>query len=513
MLSEYSLSLLHAAERSLGRAFPQKWNPLYSLGALSFYLFWIDAFTGIYLFIFFETSIDGAYQSVQQITEEQWYLGGIMRSLHRYASAAMVVTVTLHLFKELIMKRYTGARWFSWVSGVPLLWLLFASGIGGYWLVWDVRAQYIATTTADFLDWLPLATEPMAFGFITQEALSDRFFSLLVFLHIGVPLALLMGMFIHILRINNSRSNPTMGLGVGFLLALVVLSLIKPAVSLEPANLDEAVTQLGMDWFYLNLYPLINRWGPGPVWLFLGLLTMLLCLLPFLKQGLFMREKGQADDGRIARVDAEFCNGCSWCFADCPYEAIVMDDHPSKEGHRMAVVLADYCVGCGICAGACPSATPFKRVNQLKTGIDLPDYQIGDILQSTKRKLDQLSTEEKIVVFGCIHGTLLDSFDDDVTVTVTLPCIGQLPPSFIDFLCSREKVSNVLLTGCASGNCYHRIGNDWLEERIVNLRQPHVRSSIVRKRISSLWTGPGGEQEIAGKLAAIREISRRDGSG
>ena len=128
-------------------AFTSHWNPLYQLGALGFFYFWIVAVTGVYLFVFFETSISGVYASIDSITHEQWYLGGVMRSLHRYASAAMAVTVTLHLLREFAMDRYSGVRWFSWVSGVPLLWLLFASAIGGYWLVWDVQAQYIAITT------------------------------------------------------------------------------------------------------------------------------------------------------------------------------------------------------------------------------------------------------------------------------------------------------------------------------------------------------------------------------
>ncbi len=62
---------------------------MYQLGALSFFYFWIVAVTGVYLFIFFETSITGAHSSMEYISVEQWYLGGIMRSFHRYASAAM----------------------------------------------------------------------------------------------------------------------------------------------------------------------------------------------------------------------------------------------------------------------------------------------------------------------------------------------------------------------------------------------------------------------------------------
>ena len=78
------------------KAFTPEWNPLYQLGALSFFYFWIVAVTGIYLFVFFETSIDGAYESMERISVGQWYLGGVMRSLHRYASAAMGVCATLH---------------------------------------------------------------------------------------------------------------------------------------------------------------------------------------------------------------------------------------------------------------------------------------------------------------------------------------------------------------------------------------------------------------------------------
>ena len=37
----------------------------------------------------------------------------------------------LHLVKEFAAGHFKGFRWFSWVSGVPLLWLMFASGIGG----------------------------------------------------------------------------------------------------------------------------------------------------------------------------------------------------------------------------------------------------------------------------------------------------------------------------------------------------------------------------------------------
>lgn len=67
---------------------------------MSFFLFWVILISGIYLFIPFHGSVEGAHASVEYMTHEQWYAAGIMRSLHRYASDAVVVTVLLHRFKE-----------------------------------------------------------------------------------------------------------------------------------------------------------------------------------------------------------------------------------------------------------------------------------------------------------------------------------------------------------------------------------------------------------------------------
>ena len=63
-------------------------NPMHHLGALTIYFCWIVLISGIWLLIFFRTSVSGAFESVEYLTREQWYLGGIMRSLHRYASDA-----------------------------------------------------------------------------------------------------------------------------------------------------------------------------------------------------------------------------------------------------------------------------------------------------------------------------------------------------------------------------------------------------------------------------------------
>ncbi|MEH6582782.1 MAG: hydrogenase iron-sulfur subunit [Halioglobus sp.] len=468
-------------------AFTPEWNPLYQLGALSFFYFWIVAVTGVYLFIFFETSISGAHSSIEYITHEQWYIGGVMRSFHRYASAAMGVCVTLHLLREFAMDRYNGVRWFSWVSGIPLLWLLFASAIGGYWLVWDQQAQYIAQLTAQWLDWLPIMVDPMASNFLNEASISDRFFSLLVFLHIGFPLALLLGMFIHIKRITGARSNPARGLAAGTLAAMLVVSLWHPALSQAPANLDIAVTDVGLDWVFLNPYPLIDRWGPGATWALLVGLSVALTLLPWLPA---------KKPTPVAVVDPENCNGCGWCLADCPYEAVSMKVHDFKKGHMQSVVDPDLCISCGICAGACPSSSPFRHVDELTTGISIPGFHIKELLSLTENKLQALEGDNKIMVYGCDHGSKVDELASGNVAAISMPCTALVPPAFVDYVLRKNLADGVMISGCCEGDCYYRLGNTWMDQRFSTERMPVLRTRVPREKVRVRWLGEQGTKQL-----------------
>lgn len=150
------------AERGFDAIFGPEWNPFGQLGALGWFLFWIVAATGIYLFIFFDTGVVNAYASVEWLSNDQWlwFHAGITRSFHRYASDLMVAVMLVHLVREFAKDRYRGVRWFSWFTGVPLIWFVYISGITGYWLVWDMLAQYVAIVSTELLDWLPIFGEP-----------------------------------------------------------------------------------------------------------------------------------------------------------------------------------------------------------------------------------------------------------------------------------------------------------------------------------------------------------------
>ena len=65
-------SLFSPAEKALDAVFGSRSNPLHNLGALGFFFYWIVAVSGIYLYIFFDTGIPEAFESVEALTTTSW---------------------------------------------------------------------------------------------------------------------------------------------------------------------------------------------------------------------------------------------------------------------------------------------------------------------------------------------------------------------------------------------------------------------------------------------------------
>jgi CDP-4-dehydro-6-deoxyglucose reductase, E3 len=205
-----------------------------------------------------------------------------MRSVHRYASDGIVLGMAIHLTRNFVFDRYRSFRWFSWVSGVALLWLVYISGINGYMLPWDRLAQFVTVGTAEWLDWLPIFNGTLVRNFIFEGAVNDRLFSLLSFLHIGFPLGALALLWVHTQRVPGAKTVPPRPIIAWLCGSLVVLSLVKPALSQGAANLSLVPSTLELDWFYLPMFPLLYQWSVRNVWLLVAGATLLLVLLPWL---------------------------------------------------------------------------------------------------------------------------------------------------------------------------------------------------------------------------------------
>ena len=358
-------------ERPFERLFGPALNPLVQLGALGFFFYWVVAVSGIYLFIFFDTGIERAYE-FRRVSDLRPLVSCRrdaqpaslrirpdgpdadrpsparirLRSLSRGAVVFLVRRTADHLAALLVGHH----RLLAGVGQARPLrrdHLVGAARLPAYLRRAD-RAQF------------------HHHGHAYQPVLHPD--GVHAYRAAAVPLVHHVGAYPAHLA---AQGEPAAPLAILMLVALFAVSLWRPALSQGPADLAKAPVEIGLDWFFLPLYPLVDIWGRGEVWAFLGVFSLIIAAMPWLPP--LRRDKP-------AEVDLAHCNGCARCAEDCPYEAIRLV--PRTDGlpfPTQAQVNVAHCVSCGICVGACPSSTPFRRSEELKTGIDLPDYRLKEL--------------------------------------------------------------------------------------------------------------------------------------
>jgi coenzyme F420-reducing hydrogenase delta subunit len=169
------------------------------------------------------------------------------------------------------------------------------------------------------------------------------------------------------------------------------------------------------------------------------------------------------------------------------------------------VVNPGNCTSCGICAGSCPTSTPFRRARPIEPGIELPHRTISELRERVMAPMDAATDDPRVIIFACDQGCaeLLDDETGGVRV-VKLPCVGMLPPSFVDFTLSRHFAAGVMLAGCAENDCFHRLGNEWMIRRMARERDPHLRQRVPLERVQTTWLPPGAHRRYAKALQAFR---------
>lgn len=317
-------------------------NPLPHAGTISVFLLGVVVASGLYITLFFSFGYAASYDSVASM--EDHAIQRIVRALHRYSSAALVLTTVVHGWRIFTSKRFTSPRrrW-RWATGVASLSLVWLAGVTGYWLIWDRRAAAISEVTAQLFG----SFGPTR-GFVVRNLLGlspgsgSGFLLLLWFVHLGLTAIIGWFMFRHLRRSRQPWLPPAhwMMLMGG---ALIVVSVAIPIGMLGPARPDQLVTNMPLDPFVLFLLPPLL--SPAR-WLAVAVMTAtatLALVLPWLLR--------RSDHATVV-IDEEACTGCEICVQDCPYEALAMGP-ASVGGDPIAVVDESQCVSCGICLGSC----------------------------------------------------------------------------------------------------------------------------------------------------------------
>ena len=175
-----------------------------------------------------------------------------------------------------------------------------------------------------------------------------------------------------------------------------------------------------------------------------------------------------------------------------------------KPFEHEAVVDPSLCVACGICAGACPTSTPFRRASALVPGIDLAALPLAEVRERTHRAAAKFTERPRVLVFGCDHAMRVEKLRSPSIGAVSLACTGQLPPSFVDYVLSRNLAEGVVITGCREGECAFRFGPRWTEARLAGERDPRLRERVTRERIARLWAAPTDWRRFTRDLARFQ---------
>lgn len=360
----------------------QEHNPLYFHGAIPLYVFWFLIFSGILLWMYYIPTLERAWSSVNYISALPIIqrgavslsdpasgipYGSIIRGIHRYGAAGMMIATILHMLRVYFTDRHRSWRWLPWISGVALLILVLFVGITGYLLVWDNRAYALTIWTQAFISAIPLLGSGLSSFFIGGDGITDYTLIRFFFFHIGGASLIFFLMWVHFIRLKYpvvTPSRSTNFLVLGFILvaagAIPAINITQELVakypslsdqaayiaSDAPANIGTLVSNVRYDAWYMFPYYLIEKLGITGAWWILGVSTLLLIVAPFYP-------KDRRDN--IAEVIEAKCTGCTFCSLDCPFEAITMQDRaPGSKFKLIAVVQEARCSECGICVGSCP---------------------------------------------------------------------------------------------------------------------------------------------------------------
>jgi ferredoxin len=461
---------LRRLESALDAVFGSVANPLRQLGALATLAFWIALASGAWIYAGFDPAPTGAARSLAAL--EAHAVNGFVRSLHRYAADAFVLLMFLHLATEWIKGRYRGFRWFTWLTGVPLLPLALATGLVGYWLAADARSQFVAISLGEWLGALPGVGSAMVRNFVTPEAIGDRLFSLLLFIHIGIGLIILLGLWVHLTRLVRPQVTPPRAAALSLAAALGALCVAWPALSEPVADFARVPTPVPVDWLVAGVLPFMHVTSPTVAWIVVGIALALLAALPWL----FGARRARA--APTAVVDPAHCNGCGRCFDDCPYGAVLL--LPRLQGRsntRVAQVRADQCAGCGVCVGACPSATPLRPRTAFAPGIDVPLHPLAGLRLRLAAALESARDhgQAATVRIECEQRLAEDpALDDASEIILSVPCSAALPPAFVEYA-QRLGARRVTIADCGMHGCEFRFGARFTRDRLRGAREPYLR--------------------------------------
>ncbi|MCM2254996.1 MAG: cytochrome b N-terminal domain-containing protein [Vicinamibacteria bacterium] len=176
----------------------------FCLGGLAFTSFLVLATTGLLLLFYYSPAPGTAYASIVFL-EQEVPGGAFLRSLHRFASHALLVLLALHTLRVILTGAFLRPRKLNWLVGCTLLALCVFEAYTGYLLPFDQLAFWATQTGMELLRQMPLGESARAL--LVPDQVGGpltllRFYALHVAL---VPMAVLALTMLHFFVIRRQR--------------------------------------------------------------------------------------------------------------------------------------------------------------------------------------------------------------------------------------------------------------------------------------------------------------------
>ncbi len=450
----------------LGRWLAPELNPLAQAGAAANLALIVAVASGVLLLIWYSPSVQFAYSSLSAI--QGVTLGGWVRAVHRYSSDLAMLLLVVHAGRVFFARKFGGARWLPWVSGVAMLALVWFIGWTGYWLVWDQPAQQVAVSSMRLLDGLPIFGEPLARLYVSDRTVPSLLFFVVFFLHMLLPLAIAVGLAVHLARVSRARLLPRRALSWGLVAGLALAALAVPAPLDPPAQMAVKAERFTVDAWYLSPLALGLRFRESGLWIALAGGTLIAGLVPWL----FGRRR--APETFQALVNPSRCHACTQCSQDCPFDAISMVARTDgKNFPSQAQVDPARCVGCGVCAGSCDSE-----------GITLTWFDTRVQEAALEREIIEATANSAspwVAFIAADIGRGFTRFDREAWGRLLpgfavhcVPTASWVRPRLVERLLA-HGTRGVLIVRDAAAEAWGRDGGRWVEERQAGVRNPVFR--------------------------------------
>ncbi len=267
----------------------QKENPFYLAGPM-IYFFWMVTFvTGFWLVLYYIPTSDQAYNSIVKFTHDIPF-GGLIRGLHKYGADAIIIAITLRIYRLYFTGEYKRPRELTWIYAILGLILAMFSGLTGYLLIWNQRAFWATKVFATFptyLDDIPI------FGLLNMgrnishieiggasigNATIGRFYAA----HFGISIIALIFVEYYFWRKGLKRINLSWTAQVGLLLMLAFVTFILPTEMGTRSNPVVTPNPILSDWYFLALYQMFKYMHPVSAVVWTTLLPAIAIVMTFL---------------------------------------------------------------------------------------------------------------------------------------------------------------------------------------------------------------------------------------